>query len=455
MEYIDFKKICDSMLDAIYVTDGSGNTVYVNDAYCKLGNIKREEIIGQNIFNLNRSKDLYSGGVLPEVLSSKQRCERVGTMTRTNKKVHITGLPVLDKNNNIVYAIATEKDIERLEELKDHLAELRKENSQGALEIQYLRDRQLADSNIIAESESMQEAFSVAKSVAATDVTVLITGESGTGKEIVADAIYLASVRNGKPFIKLNCSAIPANLLESELFGYEEGSFTGALKGGKPGLFEIANGGVVLLDEIGDMPVELQAKLLRVLQSHEVTRIGGKSPIFLDIRLIASTNKDLKTEIQTGNFREDLYYRLNVVPIMLMPLKMRRPDIEPLVEIFLLKYNGRYNKKVIITRQAMTMMLEYPWPGNIRELKNVVERMVVINFTNVIDGDTVARVLGLSEDQIVASSTELGTLKAATEAVERQMIKAALTRYGSKRKAAAALGIDHSTLVKKCQRLGI
>lgn len=455
MTHIDFKKVCDNLLDAIYVTDGSGNTVYVNDAYCKLGNIKREEIIGQNIFNLNRSKDLYSGGVLPEVLSSKQRCERVGTLTRTNKKVHITGIPVFDKNDNIIYAIAMEKDIERLEELKDHLAELRKENSQGALEIQYLRDRQIADSDIVAESQSMQEAFSVAKSVAATDVTVLITGESGTGKEIIADAIYLASGRNGKPFIKLNCSAIPASLLESELFGYEEGSFTGALKGGKPGLFEIANGGVVLLDEIGDMQVELQAKLLRVLQSHEVTRIGGNAPLPLNIRLIASTNKDLKEEIEAGNFREDLYYRLNVVPIMLKPLKERQADIEPLVEIFLKKYNGRYGKEVIVTREAMAMMLEYPWPGNIRELKNVVERMVVINFTNVIDGETVSRVLGLSEEQVVAASSGLGTLKVATEAVERQMIKGALSRYGSKRKAATALGVDHSTLVKKCQRLGI
>ncbi|MGF6375718.1 PAS domain S-box-containing protein [Clostridiales Family XIII bacterium PM5-7] len=455
MDHIDFKQICDHLIDAIYVTDGSGNTIYVNEAYSKLGNISRDEIIGQNIFNLNRSKDLYSGGVLPEVLSSKQRCERVGTMTRTNKKVHITGVPVFDKNGNIIYAIATEKDVERLEELKEHLAELHKENSQGALEIQYLRDRQIVDSDIVAESQSMQEAFSIAKSVAATDVTVLITGESGTGKEIIADAIYLTSNRNGKPFIKLNCSAIPANLLESELFGYEEGAFTGALKGGKPGLFEIANGGVVLLDEIGDMPLALQAKLLRVLQSYQVTRIGGQTPISLDIRLIASTNKDLKQEILDGNFREDLYYRLNVVPIVLMPLKERQADIEPLVEIFLKKYNGRYNKKVIVTREAMSMLVEYPWPGNIRELKNVVERMVVINFTNVIDGETVARVLGLSEEQIVSASSGLGTLKAATEAVERQMIKAALSRCGSKRKAAASLGVDHSTLVKKCQRLGI
>lgn len=455
MKDIDFRTICDNMIDALYVTDHHGNTIYVNDAYLKLGDLSREEIIGKNIVILNEKQDLYSGGVLPDVIKSKKRVERVGTLTRTNKKVHITGIPIFDDQDHIRYAVATEKDIERLEELEDNLAELRKENYKGSIELEYLRDRQVVNSDVVAESSCMQEAFAIAKSVANTDVTVLITGESGTGKEIIADAIYMSSNRNGKPFIKLNCSAIPANLLESELFGYEEGSFTGAKKGGKPGLFEIANGGVVLLDEIGDMPLDLQVKLLRVLQSHEVLRIGGKDSINLDIRLIASTNKDLKASIANGTFREDLYYRLNVVPITLQPLKERQADIEPLVEIFLKRYNNRYNKSVILTRGAMVMMLEYPWPGNIRELKNVVERMVVINLSNVIDGEIVSRVLGLTSEQKSAINPNVSTLKAATEALEKQLIQEALVKHGSKRKAAASLGIDHSTLIKKCKRLGI
>jgi PAS domain S-box-containing protein len=455
MKDIDFRTICDNMIDALYVTDHHGNTIYVNDAYLKLGDLSRDEIIGKNIVILNEKQDLYSGGVLPDVIKSKKRVERVGTLTRTNKKVHITGIPIFDDQDHIRYAVATEKDIERLEELEDNLAELRKDNYKGSIELEYLRDRQVVNSDVVAESSCMQEAFAIAKSVANTDVTVLITGESGTGKEIIADAIYMSSNRNGKPFIKLNCSAIPANLLESELFGYEEGSFTGAKKGGKPGLFEIANGGVVLLDEIGDMPLDLQVKLLRVLQSHEVLRIGGKDSINLDIRLIASTNKDLKASIANGTFREDLYYRLNVVPITLQPLKERQADIEPLVEIFLKRYNNRYNKNVILTRGAMVMMLEYPWPGNIRELKNVVERMVVINLSNVIDGEIVSRVLGLTSEQKAAINPNVSTLKAATAALEKQLIQEALAKHGSKRKAAASLGIDHSTLIKKCKRLGI
>ena len=241
---IDFKNICDHLIDAIYVVDGEGNTIYVNDAYLALGDISREELVGKNIFELNQSKTFYSGGVLPDVLTSGKRCEKVGELTRTHTKVHITGIPVFNEDGTIRYAIATEKDIARLEELKDHLAELRKENSQGAAELEYFRGKQIYDVDVVAK----------------TDVTVLITGESGTGKEIIADAIYMESDRKGKPFIKLNCSAIPANLLESELFGYEEGAFTGAKKGGKAGLFEIANGGTVLLDEIGDMPMDLQVK---------------------------------------------------------------------------------------------------------------------------------------------------------------------------------------------------
>lgn len=225
MKEIDFKKICDNLIDAIYVTDAEGNTIYVNDAYLKLGDLRREELMGMNVFNPDQTKQVYTGGVLPDVLKSGRRCEKVGTLKRTNTKVHITGIPIFDENGEIQYAVATEKDVARLEELKDHLAELRKENTQGAAELAYLRDRQIYDIDVVMESACMQEAFAVARSVAKTDVTVLITGESGTGKEIIADAIYMASERNGKPFIKLNCSAIPANLLESELFCYEEGSF--------------------------------------------------------------------------------------------------------------------------------------------------------------------------------------------------------------------------------------
>lgn len=450
---VDFEDICNHLIDSIYITDGEGTTLYVNQKYLELGNLRLEEIIGRNIFDINEEEDIYTNGVLPTVIKTKKPAETIGTLTRTNKKLYVTGIPIFDQDGNIKYAIAHQKDIERLEELQDNLATLRIAYNQESAELEYLRQRQIDNIDIIVESDNMKEAFSTISAIADTDVTVLITGESGTGKEVLSDAIYKNSNRNGQPFIKINCSAIPANLLESELFGYEPGAFTGANQNGKTGLIEIANEGVLLLDEIGDMPLELQAKMLRVLQEQQITKIGGKSPIKLDIRFIAATNKDLKKEIEKGNFREDLYYRLNVVPIHLEPLRNRQKDLGPLMDGLLKKYNAKYNKDIIMTMGASQLLQEYEWPGNIRELKNIIERMVVVNKTGVIDVELVSSVLNLK--YTYTENAEPYTLKEAVEDLEKRLILKSIDANGSKRKAAAALGVDHSTLIKKCQRYGI
>ena len=452
---VDFEDVCNHLIDSIYITDGEGTTLYVNQKYLDLGNLKLEEIIGRNIFDINEEEDIYTNGVLPTVIKTKKSAETIGTLTRTNKKLHVTGIPIFDKKGNIKYAIAHQKDIKRLEELRENLATLRVAYNQESAELEYLRQRQLDDIDIVIESDSMKEAFSTISAIAETDVTVLITGESGTGKEVLSDAIYKNSNRNGQPFIKINCSAIPSNLLESELFGYEPGAFTGASKNGKPGLVEIANEGVLLLDEIGDMPLDLQAKMLRVLQEQQITRVGGKTPINLDVRLIAATNKDLKEEIRKGTFREDLYYRLNVVPIHLEPLRNRKEDLGPLMDGLLKKYNSKYNKDIIMTMGANQLLHEYEWPGNIRELKNIIERMVVVNKTGVIDVDLVSSVLNLKHAYVEHTSADSYTLKGAVEDLEKRIIVKAIEANGSKRKAATALGVDHSTLIKKCQRYGI
>lgn len=453
---IDFKEICDRLIDSLYITDGEGTTLYVNQKYLELGDLKAEEIIGKSVYEINEEKELYTNGVLPTVLKTKEMAENIGTLVRTNTKLHVTGIPIFDENGEIKYAIAHQKDIKRLEDLQENLAELRLANNSDSAELEYLRQKQFADVSIVAESDNMREAFAIVNAIAGADVTVLITGESGTGKEVLCDTIYRNSTRNGKPFIKINCSAIPGNLLESELFGYEPGSFTGANKNGKAGLIEIANGGILLLDEIGDMPLDLQAKLLRVLQEKKITRIGGSKEISVDFRVLASTNKDLETEIKNGTFRDDLYYRLNVVPIHLKPLKERPEDLDPLIEKFLENYNNKYNKNVIITIGALDLMHEYDWPGNIRELKNIIERMVVINKNEVIDVEFANNILNIRENiKINRNEGSDSTLKGAVAALEIRMITKAISTYGSKRKAAAALGIDHSTLVKKCQKYNL
>ena len=363
-------------------------------------------------------------------------------MKKTNTTVHISGFPIFNDKHELKYAVACDRDIQQLETVKDQLIQLKSAIEKKENENSYLRTQQIQQSEVIYKSDQMYQAVSTALAVAPTDATVLITGESGTGKEVITNQIYQASKRFGKPFLKVNCAAIPDTLMESELFGYEPGAFTGASKSGKTGIFELANGGTLMLDEIGEMSVQMQTKLLRVLQNHEITKIGGHKAIPVDVRIIAATNRNLLQCIEEHTFREDLYYRLNVVPILLF-------------YHFFEKYNKKYNKPIEIYSDALHLLENYNWPGNIRELENVTERLVVINQNNIIDKKTVALVLGIRDTDSYAHPEDEYNLKASTIALEKHIIEKALATFHTKRKAATALGIDHSTLVKKCQRYGI
>lgn len=453
--FVDFEQICDNLPDAIYVADKEGTTVYVNDMYQQLSGISKNEVIGGNVHQINKEKKLYTNGILPTILKQQRRSEKIGVMKRTNTTVYITGFPIFDENGELKYAVAHDRNIQQLEIVKDQLIQLKEAQAKAENEIQYLRTQQIKQVDLIFKSPQMYQALSTALAVAPTDATVLITGESGTGKEVITNQIYQASNRCDKPFLKINCAAIPETLMESELFGYVPGAFTGASKNGKTGIFELANNGTLMLDEIGEMSMQMQTKLLRVLQNHEVTKVGGSKAIPVDVRIIAATNRNLLECIKEKTFREDLYYRLNVVPITLAPLRERKEDIELLIQHFLTNFNKKYNKQVEIYSDALHLMKSYNWPGNIRELENVIERLVVINQSNVIDKKTVSMVVGLQDADTYDPLQEEYDLKAATTALERRIIEKALAEFHSKRKAAAALGIDHSTLIKKCQRYGI
>lgn len=453
--FVDFEKICDNLPDAIYIADKEGTTVYVNDMYQQLSGILKEEVIGENIHQINREKKLYTNGILPTILKQERRSEKIGVMNRTNTTVYITGFPIFDDNHELKYAVAHDRNIQQLEIVKDQLLHLKEVQAKTKNEVQYLRTQQIKQVDLIFKSPQMYQALSTALAVAPTDASVLITGESGTGKEVITNQIYQASSRFNKPFLKINCAAIPETLMESELFGYVPGAFTGASKNGKTGIFEMANSGTLMLDEIGEMSMPMQTKLLRVLQNHEVTKVGSSKAIPIDVRIIAATNRNLLECIKEKTFREDLYYRLNVVPISLAPLRERKEDIDVLVHHFLDVFNKKYNKQVEIYSDALHLMTAYNWPGNIRELENVIERLVVINRSNVIDKKTVSMVVGIPDNDGYMSTEKTYNLKKATTNLECQIIKSALTEFRTKRKAAIALGIDHSTLVKKCQRYGI
>ncbi len=326
---------------------------------------------------------------------------------------------------------------------------------------QQLRGKYKFD-RIIGNSPAMQQVFSRMEKIVHTDSTILILGESGTGKELVAKAIHFNGPRREKAFIAINCGAIPAELLESELFGHARGSFTGAIAD-KPGKFEAANGGTIFLDEIGTMPMHLQMKLLRVLQEHEVERVGTSKRIKLNVRVISATNANIEDEVKRGAFREDLYYRLNVIPILLPPLRERREDIALLARHFLLKSCKEMNRQLMsISPAAMQALEAYDWPGNVREMENVIERAVALTDGEIIEkSDLPADIGGIDNESLPGllcpKVTEDGVdMMLIVEAIERRMIAEALELSGGvKARAAGLLGINRTTLVEKIKRLAL
>lgn len=311
--------------------------------------------------------------------------------------------------------------------------------------------------NCIATSDSMIRIFMKAKQVAAYPTTILLLGETGVGKEVVSSYIHHNSDRNDKPFIKINCSAIPEPLMEAELFGYERGAFTGAREKGKMGLFELANHGTILLDEIGDMSFALQAKLLRTIQESEIMRVGGTQPIHLDVRIISATSRDIEEMVSAGLFLDALYYRLNVVELQIPPLRERREDIIPLAEFYLQHFCETYKLEREFSPDVRTCFLQYDWPGNVRELRNTVENLVVSAISTVISWeDLPTRIARLGRTVPTRTDVPGGTsMKAAVEALQREMIQAAVAREGSLRKAAAALEMDATTLCRLAKKLGV
>ncbi|HQK45529.1 MAG TPA: sigma 54-interacting transcriptional regulator [Syntrophorhabdaceae bacterium] len=307
--------------------------------------------------------------------------------------------------------------------------------------------------NIISVSDKMQEVIKTCLKVAKSRANVLLRGESGTGKELIAKALHYESDRSNMPFVALNCAALPETLLEAELFGYEKGAFTGAV-GAKPGRFELANKGTIFLDEIGDINLSIQAKLLRVLQEHTFERLGGTKTIHVDVRVVAATNRNLEEMVKAGKFREDLYWRLNVVPIFIPALRDRREDIPPLIEHFLKRFNKEYEKNITINPDALRYLIEYAWPGNVRELENTIERLVVLNESGIIKADELPAYI---KDKIsIKNYTSEGSLIVEKERLEKERIIEALKKCNfNQSKAARLLGITQRQIGYKIQKYGI
>ncbi len=449
---LDAFSIGDAVSDGICIVDNKGIVIAVNKGYTDITGIKEEDLVGRSIKSVIID-GYFNNSISLLVIEQKKKITSLATINNNNK-VLITGNPIFDKNGEVIQVLTVMRDLTELLKLKDEIEMAEKKNEKYLNELNYYRSKFIKNKNFIGESVKIREIKELISYVAKTEATILITGETGCGKEIIAKEIHEKSDRKDNPYIKVNCAAIPESLIESELFGYEKGSFTGALNKEKLGMFEIANGGTLLLDEIGEMPMSLQSKLLRVLQEKELTRVGGTKSIKLDVRVIASTNCNLEELIRQGKFREDLFYRLNVLPIKIPPLRERKSDIKLLINAFVDKFNTKYNKQKKIEAMAIEGLEYYDWPGNVRELQNIIERLIVIDDSLYINYENVVNVLGKDKINFKKNNEDL-TLKEAVKKLERQMIEQALRSHGSTYKAARVLGVAQPTVFRKAKALGV
>jgi PAS domain S-box-containing protein/TyrR family helix-turn-helix protein len=440
--------VIQASFDGIIVTDENGCVLSMNDSYQRITGFSRKDLIGKSMHELTRSGVYDHSDVILAIESKKT--VTITQKLSNGKSILVTGNPIFNDGGELVRIITNARDFTELDRLRkevEHANYLRKHYENELNKIRM-------EDSFVATADSSKQLLGLVARVSKVDSTILIQGESGVGKEIVARELHYQSPRRDKPYIKINCAAIPETLLESELFGYEKGAFTGALKEGKMGIFELANHGSLFLDEVGDIPLHLQVKLLRVLQENEVTRVGGKTPIKISVRVIAATNRNLREMIKEKKFREDLYYRLNVVPIFVPPLRERKEEIEPLINHFLGLFNKKYNLNKTIDPQMINIIKDYEWPGNIRELRNVIERAVVTS------PDSIIREINFpgSEDHLfVTESGDLPTisLKAELEAYEKDLLKKYIEKYGSSRKVASILGTSQTTIWRKANQYGI
>ena len=444
-------KLLESSYDGIWITDHVGKILFANSANAKLLGVPRSELENKTTQEL-QDEGVFQTSAILEALQTRQQVSKVCNNPRTCLTVLATATPVFNEVGDIQYIFNNVRDITALNEMRESLQDkveiIRQQNSQ--LETMKLR---LGVGTIVANSKAFTQVVELARRAATFDgATVLILGESGTGKEVISELIVNTSPRKDKPYLQINCGAIPENLIESELFGYEKGAFTGADAKGRKGLFEAANGGTVFLDEIGDLPLHMQVKLLRVLQQKRIVRVGGTETVNLDVRIIAATNKDLKQMVKEGRFREDLYYRLNVVPIKIPPLRDRKEDILPLVNHFLTVANRKYHTNKSIYSDTIDVLESYSWPGNVRELENLMENLVITTPGDIIRRENLSERLQFStEDRGFTEDTGVITLKETVERAEYMAIQKAIRQCGSIRKAAVALGVDPSTIVRKQQ----
>ncbi|WP_078593964.1 sigma-54 interaction domain-containing protein [Evansella clarkii] len=432
--------IFESSFDEIILTDAEGIMLLVNSACENNYGLSSDELTGRHVKELEEMGIFYPSATLKVI--EKRTPMELFQVTKSGRYLHVRTRPVFNADGRLKSVISYSRDLtelmhlrNKIEEMEDQLVTYKKEASEP-LEVE----------GLISKSGKMDQLLSVVRKVAKVETTVLLSGETGVGKSKVVRAIHQLSPRKDEVLNEINCAALPDQLIESELFGYEGGAFTGAFREGKKGLIELSNNGTLFLDEIGEMSLQAQSKLLHVLQEKQIRPVGGKHPISLSLRIIAATNKDLAEMVEQGTFRRDLYYRLNVVPLHIPPLRERKEDILPLVEHFLQHFNEMHGRQVRFSPKVVQVFIDYEWKGNVRELENMVERLVVTN-----EGTVGVRDLPVSFTEQKPSG-EGRSLPETLEEVERTMIQEAYKEYKSTYKVAEALGISQSSAARRVKK---
>lgn len=452
-----FDEILDVFNDGIYITDSDGYTLKVNKTYERMTGLKRKELIGKRVADLEREGVFKSPLNALIVKSGKPHTDV--QVNKMGRKVVISGNPVLDKDGNVLYVVTFVRDITGLMHLKDEISVQRELIQKYHEEAHYLRSKNLKSNTVLIKSPRMLELMELLKRVAITDANVLILGETGVGKGVFAAQVHEHSSRREEPFFKINCATIPDNLIESELFGYEPGAFTGANVKGKPGYFEMANKGTLFLDEIGELPISMQAKLLGVIQDQEVMRLGSTTVKKVDVRIVTATNRNLEQAVKEGKFRSDLYYRFRVAALEIPPLREREEEIEPLIKFFLNKFNKKYNRKIGFSKEVIQLLSIYHWPGNIREMENLIQGLIVTMEKEVLGicdlpyyiNESIKKdiVVGMKRDSCKKTLNEI------MEDYEKEVLKEALDKFHNVTAVAENLCIDRSTVFRKFKKYNI
>jgi transcriptional regulator with PAS, ATPase and Fis domain len=432
--------VLDSIKDAIFIDDKDGITLWCNKTCETLYNIRKQDVIGISAVELER-QGVFTPSVTVRVLEQQEEVSLIHE-NKIGKHLLSTGIPIFSEDGAITQIITTSRDITEINHLQKELERVqRKLNTLNS-------PHKYGDEEIVAASQAMYNVLLLAKRLADVDSTVLITGESGVGKGLIARYLHKNGPRKNKPMVTVNCGAIPENLMESELFGYERGAFTGSRVEGKVGLFEEAEGGTIFLDEISELPLNLQVKLLQVIQEREFKKVGGVKGIPVDVRIISATNQELRNLVEEGAFREDLYYRLNVVPINVPPLRERTEDILPLIHSALYKLNEKIGEDKIISSEALAILLTYQWPGNAREVENIIERLVITTKDEVVMPENLPPYILEASHQ--NKNQRIGkSLQENLDITEKEILVETMKNYSTTRAMAKVLGVSQPTVVRK------